>query len=43
MSEIEARLLLQKQEACYREWLKELRTVFVVKVNEELLEAMEIG
>jgi parvulin-like peptidyl-prolyl isomerase len=43
MAEIEARLLEEKKEAFYGQWLKELRRRFTVKVDRELLETLELG
>jgi len=43
MAEIEAKLLEEKKEAFYGQWLKELRGLFTVKVNRELLETLELG
>jgi parvulin-like peptidyl-prolyl isomerase len=43
VAEIEAKLLEEKKEAFYGRWLKELRGLFTVKVNQELLEHLELG
>jgi peptidyl-prolyl cis-trans isomerase C/foldase protein PrsA len=43
MDEIEVKLLEEKKEAFYGQWLKELRRLFTVKVNRELLETLELG
>ncbi len=43
MAEIEAKLLAEKKEAFYTQWLKELRGLFTVKVNRELLANLELG
>jgi len=43
MAEIETTLFLQKEELFYKKWLKELRSLFPVKVNQELLKTLELG
>jgi hypothetical protein len=43
MAEIEKRLILQKRDSFYRSWLKELRSLFPVLVNEGLLRTLEFG
>ena len=43
VAEIEAKLLEEKKEAFYGRWLKELRGLFTVRVNQELLEDLELG
>jgi peptidyl-prolyl cis-trans isomerase C/foldase protein PrsA len=43
MAEIEAKLLAEKKEAFYNQWLRELRGLFTVKVNRELLDTLELG
>ena len=43
MAEIEQKLLLQKKDAFYRRWLKELRNLFPVLINEGLLRTLEFG
>jgi parvulin-like peptidyl-prolyl isomerase len=42
ISEIESRLLSQRREKFYKKWLQELRTHFSVKVNEDLLDSLEM-
>ena len=42
ISEIESRLLSQRREKFYRKWLQELRAHFSVKVNQDLLNSLEI-
>jgi peptidyl-prolyl cis-trans isomerase C len=41
--EIEATLILQKQEILYNEWIVRLRELFPVKINHELLKTLEFG
>ena len=43
MPEIESKLFYQKKESFYRRWLKELRGLFSVKVNQELLRTLGLG
>ena len=43
MAEIEQKLSLQKRDAFYRNWLKELRNLFPVLINEGLLRNLELG
>jgi parvulin-like peptidyl-prolyl isomerase len=43
MAEIEKKLTLQKKDAFYRSWLKELRSLFPVLINEGLLRTLEFG
>jgi len=43
MAQIEKRLILQKRDAFYRSWLKELRSLFPVLINEGLLRTLEFG
>lgn len=43
MAEIETKLFLQKEELFYKKWLQELRGIFPVKVNQEILRTMELG
>jgi parvulin-like peptidyl-prolyl isomerase len=43
MAEIESKLFKSKKDAFYREWLVELRNLFPVKVNQELLNTLEFG
>jgi parvulin-like peptidyl-prolyl isomerase len=43
ISEIKLKLLNQKRTAFYDKWLKELRTHFVVKVNQNLLKTLELS
>jgi peptidyl-prolyl cis-trans isomerase C len=38
MAEIESRLMLQKKESFYREWIKELRDRYPVKIKQEINE-----
>jgi len=41
--EIESRLLYEKRQTLYLEWLKELRDRYPVHINQELLETLELG
>jgi parvulin-like peptidyl-prolyl isomerase len=43
MQEIEALLLRQKHEAFYKKWLRELRTLFQVRVNQDLFNTLELS
>ncbi len=43
MDEIESKLFRQKQETFYERWLIELRGLFPVQVNKELLATLEFG
>jgi peptidyl-prolyl cis-trans isomerase C len=43
MKEIESKLFHQKEVLFYERWLKELREVFPVKINVELLKTLEFG
>ena len=43
MEEIESILFHQKEVSYYQKWLQELRGIFPVKVNEELLKKLEFG
>jgi hypothetical protein len=43
MTEIEERLAYEKEASFYRDWLKQLRTVYPVKINRALIEEMELG
>lgn len=43
MGEIEAKLFNNKKDTFYREWLVELRNLFPVKVNQEILNTLEFG
>ena len=43
ISEIKLKLLNQKRMAFYDKWIKELRTHFVVKVNQNLLKTLELS
>jgi len=43
MDEIESKLFHQKQETFYNRWLKQLKGLFPVKVNQELLATLEFG
>ena len=43
MAEIEKKLVLQKRDSFYRSWLKELRNLFPVLINEGLLRTLEFG
>ena len=43
MAKIESKLFYQKKESFYRRWLKELRGLFSVKVNQELLRTLGLG
>jgi parvulin-like peptidyl-prolyl isomerase len=40
-SEIEKRLLSQKEEAFFNEWLKTIRDAFPVSIDQDLLEKLE--
>lgn len=42
IQEIESRLLSEKREVLCKEWLRELRTHFRVKVNQDLLNTIEV-
>jgi len=42
MREIEAKLLGEKQEAFYSNWLQELRATIPVNINRELLKELEL-
>jgi len=43
MKEIETKLFLQKKELLFSNWLKELRGIFSVQINQEVLKTMEFG
>ena len=43
MDEIESRLVHQKQETFHERWLNQLRELFPVKINQELLAKLEFG
>jgi len=43
MKEIKAKLTHEKKESFYKKWLKELRDVFPVQVNQEALKTLEFG
>jgi len=43
IDEIESKLLRQKREDFYREWLKELRSDFNVKINQAILDKLELS
>ena len=43
MKGIEVRLAQQKKESIYKEWLKKLRKIFAVKVNQEAIRTLEFG
>ncbi len=43
MEEIERRLAYEKETAFYRQWLKQLRDLYPVKINRALVDKMELG
>ena len=43
MPVIQSKLFFQKQDSFYRRWLEQLRALYPVKVNEELLATLEFG
>jgi hypothetical protein len=43
MPEIESRLLRQKHEVFYEKWLEKLRSNFKVKVNQDMLNKVELS